>query len=323
MTTSSTSSSAGSDHRAIERKFVDKVNELLEERDGPVVVFGISLKGKTTPEKWAIVQKNLVATVACLRKQTDPNYLIVVAGHDKPNLGKFAERVCWLEAEWERPTDPSQYSNDKQKKRRLLLSQLRKTNIDNFYFFTLDADDYLDRDICSYIRTHNNKTGYYIDKGYIYDVSNGSLGTLSLETAPFYRLCGSCAAFWMTRADLPESYMDKTTIWHKLLDHTHFPEAMEELGRPIEPLPFFGGLYFLNHGASNVQEKGTNASKSARALRWRIRSASKVANVLRRFHVRLPEVPAQVDGAPASSSSTADAESGGGDSSGQPSLELS
>lgn len=277
---------ATEDPRQIERRFVTRVNQFLGELKGPVIVFGISLKARSTPEKWAIVEANLRATLACLEKQTDQNFIVAIAGHDKPKLGRFKRSICWLQADWEPPTAPSQYSNDKQKKRRLILSQLRRTKLDGFYFFTADADDFLHPDLCKHIRADHNRAGYYIDKGYVYDASAGVLGTLSPETQPFHRLCGTCAAFWVTPADLPQSYQDKTTIWSRLLDHTHFPETMAELGRPIAAVPFSAGLYFLNHGASNVQEKGTNRHKTASAVRWRIRSLGKAKSILRQFSVR-------------------------------------
>ncbi|GAB4066934.1 polysaccharide pyruvyl transferase family protein [Ancylobacter sonchi] len=276
------------DRDIIRQNFIDKTNRLAAKRESPLVVFGISLKAKRSEEQWLIVEANLRATLAALSKQTDDNFIIAIAGHDEPKLGKYGENVVWLEADWDPPTDPSQYSNDKQKKRRLILSQLRRTELTGFYFYTLDADDFLHPNVCKHIRADDNRLGYYADKGYLYDASTGHVAVFSPPKMSFYKQCGSCAAFWVTTEDLPKNTNDRTTIWHKLLDHTSYPEICAELGRPIAPFPFHAGLYFLNHGASNIQEKGTSKNKSAMVERMKLESQEEVEEILERFSVVPP-----------------------------------
>ena len=285
--------------RNIEQTFIDDLNSRLICIEGPVIVFGLPLKANTGRAKWDIVQRNLRATLGNLRRQSDKNFVVIVAGHDKPDMGAHDGNVCWVDARWPPPESPDGYSHDKLKKRRLILSLIRRSVLKEFYFFTLDSDDYVDPDLCAYVRSDHNRSGYYIDKGYIYDVTTGVLGQNEPVRSPFYKYCGSCAAFWLTKRDLPLRATDTSTFWNDVSNkHVHIPQQMAEKGRPMATFPFNAALYLVNHGASNIQEKGTSASKARLAHRTQIRSQVRVANVLRRFGVRPTPSPNLVTAQP-------------------------
>ena len=252
----------------------------------PIVVFGISLKGKKDDESWAWVEKNLDNTIANLSRQVDKNFLIVVAGHDRPKLSPESEALClWLQVNWPRPTKPTEYNNDKRKKRYVILSALERAGVKDFYFFTMDADDYLHPHLCKHIRADNNGFGYFISKGYIYDVARHKLAKLAPKGAPFYKHCGSCAAIWTSSDDFPKGISDKETIWWTLKDHTSMPERSEALGRPLSPMPFYAGLYLFNHGFNTLREQNLDRHKLLLIDRRAIDDEEEVTSILNRFKV--------------------------------------
>ncbi len=179
----------------------------------------------------------------------------------------------------------SRYSGDKQRKRRLTLAALKKTELSGFYFFMLDADDLVHKDVCDFILTDDNRAGYVVDKGYVYDVPSKTLGALK-GTTPFYEHCGSCAAVWLTKDELPESSSDKETLIHRIRDHVTLPETMRENGKCAQKIPFFAVFYYLNHGVNNLVLKGEKAQrKSSLAGRHKVLEQVKKDNIAKAFSI--------------------------------------
>ncbi len=69
------------------------------------VAFAISLKSKRVSRNWTRVQNNLARTLRSIINNTDQNYRIVIAGHEKPNIEEMKhERVTWLPVRFPPPT---------------------------------------------------------------------------------------------------------------------------------------------------------------------------------------------------------------------------
>jgi hypothetical protein len=247
------------------------------------VIFGISLRGAAASRNWDDVQDKLRRTIRSLAAQTDRNFHVVVCGHDEPDLSEFGDIVSWLPVSWPVPAGPKEFSNDKMKKRRWILLNLRPLVTSGIYFFTLDADDLIVDNFVEYVRTDHNRAGYYIDKGYALDVETNSLAKLDAKTRAFHKTCGSCAAFWLTPIHMPRRMGDKDNFFSHMIVHTDYPETCAALGRTIQPVPFYAALYLLNHGNNNTQLKNTNASRTASTVKHRIERQDEYDRIMAKF----------------------------------------
>jgi hypothetical protein len=250
------------------------------------VVFGIPLKARVNAVRWDQVQDNLLRTLASIAAQTDTRHHTFVCGHDRPESVAFDAAVSWIPAEWAPPEQPARFSNDKSRKRRWILRTIRPAISEGIYYFLLDADDLISPDLVAHVLASDNRRGYLVEKGYIYDVQNDVLGRLSRKNRPFFKACGSCAAFWLTAADMPVSLQDKKAFFATLNDHTHYDEACAAANRPLEALPFYAAMYLLNHGNNNTQQKGTNEGKTRLARNTSKMKSQERAVILSRFGIR-------------------------------------
>ena len=271
--------------------YADEAAELsinLQTYPAPLIVFGIPLKSKKNSRDWDAVQNNLRRTLRTLFWQRDANFHVIVCGHDKPDFGKFEDKVSWLPVHWDPPTAKEQYSQDKSRKRKWILVNLNRLLEANegLYYFLLDADDLLSKDVVEFIRSNDNRTGYLVDKGYVFDNSNGNLAKMNKDSRPFYKSCGSSAVFWLDKKDLPKKLSDKTTFWSALIDHKEYPEVCEAHGRPLRTFPFYAAMYMLNHGNNNTEEKNNNVIQQRHASDFKIDSGSDVERILRRFGIK-------------------------------------
>ena len=130
----------------------NKANDSTKPNDLEIA-FGISLKSKKVSRNWNIVQTNLSRTLRSILNNTDQNFRIIIAGHEKPNIEEMNhDRVTWLSVSFSRPRYISQYSIDKFRKRRVIGAYLRKIGFSG-YFMPLDADDWIHYRFVEFIRT--------------------------------------------------------------------------------------------------------------------------------------------------------------------------
>lgn len=255
--------------------------------NSPKIIFAIPLRAKKGADAWGTIESNLRATVASVARQRTENVLIMLCGHDKPDLGEFDSLVEWIPADWDPPSDPSKGSWDKAQKRKRILVECRQRSFDGFYFFLLDADDFVDKDIVSYVLADDNRQGYIIDKGYVLDKSTDALAEMAPPRRPFHRSCGSCAIFWLTVDDLPNVKGENSKYWQALREHGKFPETSAEFGRPLAPIPYAAALYMINHGENLSVLQGVSVVQTKHAQEHNIMDKAKRQEILQRF-IALP-----------------------------------
>lgn len=249
----------------------------------PKIVFSIPLRAKKGAEAWAVVESNLRATIASVVRQQDNDVVIMVCGHDRPDLREFADRVVWISADWDAPTDPSRGSWDKTQKRKKMLAECKDYALNGFYFFLLDADDFINNDVVGFIRKNDNRKGYFIDKGYVLDKSTDALAEMVPPRRPFHKSCGSCAVFWLTDEDLPDSEGNNSKYWHALREHGKFPEVSATFGRPLTAIPFPAALYMINHGENLSVLQGVSVVQTKHAQENNILDENKRKAIFEKF----------------------------------------
>ncbi|MDQ1004178.1 uncharacterized protein (UPF0333 family) [Neobacillus niacini] len=109
--------------------YFEKIKIVVYNKPNEVeVAFAISLKSKRSSRNWTRVQNNLARTLRSIINNTDQNFRIVIAGHEKPNITEMKhERVTWLPVHFPPPTHISKYSSDKFRKCRVIGAYLRRS----------------------------------------------------------------------------------------------------------------------------------------------------------------------------------------------------
>lgn len=226
------------------------LGRLYPNPDNPVpnFVFGISLASKQTVNDWPRTVQLLRRTLLSLLNQTDPRFRVFICGHERPDLEELDDpRVTFMTADIAPPKRPSGFRKDKMWKRRLIGAALR--DLGGGYFFPLDADDLVHKRLVEYVLSDNNERGYLIEQGYGEDFLSKRLAPIpGAWSASFDRVCGSCAALYFKKDELPSSGEDDPSLYFNLFkSHAYWRIVAEEAGRPLARIPFFGAVYVVNH----------------------------------------------------------------------------
>jgi hypothetical protein len=233
-------------------------------------MFGISLASRRVSVDWGRTQELLGHTLRSLLNQSDPRFSVVICGHERPELAELADpRVRFVEADGSPPRDSSGFRGDKMRKRRMIGSILRQRG--GGYFFPLDADDLVHRDVVAHALRDDNRRGYLIETGYTLDYANRNLAPVpGAWSVSFDRGCGSSAAIFFAPDDLPvNSEPDNGLYFNLFQSHAYWRLVAEEFGRQLDPLPFPGGVYVVNHAQNlsfRLQRKGVRTENIIRAI---------------------------------------------------------
>ena len=209
------------------------------------VVFLIPLVRRTHVGNWSRVEENLNKTLRCFLRQSNPNWIAIICGQDRPSLPND-ERMYFLPF-----TEPVE-GNDKWGKLGKLVEHFPKVARPSGYVMTFDADDLTHRDLVSRFLTIQHDNGYVIDHGLVHDIAAAAYGQAGKPTPlsplrkPFWKLCGSCAAF---RYDPNEPRLFRDFLV-ALCQHEHrmFPYLARLSGRPLLAVLDNLVMYEVNHG---------------------------------------------------------------------------
>jgi hypothetical protein len=226
--------------------------------------FGIPLRGRATAKNWDRVCKLLDITLGSVLAQTDPDFRVLLACHDIPNVEKFADpRINVIKAEFPPILAVSQQMRDRELKRWLIGERLRV--LGGGYLMMVDADDLVSNRVVEFVRRDAYPHGYILKSGYELNFATGRV-----HHAPrFDRLCGGCAIFHLSPDDLPSSIGSESPCFFQLFqNHTKWNEVAARQNRPFKVLPFRGAMYVTNNGE--------NHSLTANNVGWRRRLIRKL-----------------------------------------------
>lgn len=224
--------------------------------DRAEMAFAISLKSKTVSRCWAGVEANLARTLRSIFGNTDQNFRILIAGHEKPEIEEIQdERVTWIPVNFPPPEGPGQFSRDKMKKRKLIGVYLKETGYSG-YLMPLDADDWIHHRFVEFIRSHPVSEAFVINRGVMVN--------LAIKEAwlrnRFYRGCGSSAVYYFSNDDFPlgikHKDLEETPFYLVVKRHMKVIEHLDEINKHyvMVDLPFV--TWVLGHGDNNSMIKG-------------------------------------------------------------------
>lgn len=155
-----------------------------------VATFIIPLVARIDEEQWRDRCARLRQTLSSLLNSTNPDFEIVVAGHDKPDNLPYDKRVHFVPVDFERPPRDA----DIIRRRRDMLWKIRaawdyaRRNWSTRYVMRVDADDMLSNKLVQWLAENGELPGYRLVHGWI--TKDSWRRWLKKEDA-FYLCCGS------------------------------------------------------------------------------------------------------------------------------------
>ncbi|MCM3616818.1 hypothetical protein M3936_04395 [Sutcliffiella horikoshii] len=186
--------------------------------DDPIpICFGISFKSKKVCRDWQVVQKNLANTLRSILNNSNSNYIIVVAGHEKPSLIEIEnKKIKWITASFPPPIGPRGFNLDKRKKRILIGAYLKTINFNGFYMH-LDADDLIHFKFVEYLNTLSFKKAFIIRESLMVNTNKKEIWL----TKKFYQHCGSSSVIYFSTNELPRTSKKEKSEFSKLAFTSH------------------------------------------------------------------------------------------------------
>ncbi|QED46217.1 hypothetical protein [Cytobacillus dafuensis] len=246
--------------KELELNVSEKTNE---EKDKKEIAFAISLKSRTLSRDWEQVQANLSYTLKSILRNTDQNFRIIIAGHEKPDIDELHHsHVTWLSVDFPPPPPPGsgpEFTEDKKHKRRVIGAYLRKIGFSG-YFMPLDADDWIHYRFVEFIRSQPISNAFLIKKGIMI---NQSLEEIWLRNR-FYIGCGSSALYYFSNEDFPKTSKledaERKLFGLSIMNHQKVPQNLANINKDYKTVHYPLVTYVLGHGDNTSVLKGKKSN---------------------------------------------------------------
>lgn len=224
-----------------------------------MIYFGIPLRSRHASKNWEQVTRVFNRTLHSVYRQTDPDFKIIVACHDIPEITfDIDNRVIFLVADTPYPKDSYEMMLDKGWKISMIAQKIREFG--GGYAMMVDSDDLISNRIAGYVKAHPNENGFLSQYGYIYNEGF----TYAKRVLALHRICGSCAIVNYSVDDLPpampENLWDDTPKdkWIVRKSHRIIPDTLKQAGRPLSVMPFPTTMYLRNTGDNHSMLNGSD-----------------------------------------------------------------
>jgi hypothetical protein len=216
------------------------------------LMFAIPFAARCVTLDWDRACVSLARTLRSVLNQSDSDFYVGVCCHDIPVLPvDIKDRVNLVGADFLPPIGRSKemYRDKSRKKHELarILSQMG-----GGYYFGLDADDLVSRDLVAYAREEADASGYLIETGYVLGANAGTLAPVpgAWRDKPFHQVCGSCTILNLSCSELRggELFRRNEGLFLRMRQHGRYGVDAAALGRALKPIPFPAGVYVLNNG---------------------------------------------------------------------------
>jgi hypothetical protein len=219
--------------------------------------FGIALVPRANARDWPLVEALLDLTLTSVRAQTDPDFRVLIACHDRPRLGWDDPRVELVEADW--PALPPDPDNDDSGRKKHALNDLVLARGGGLLML-LDADDWVDTRLVAAARAavRPDAVGAVLEAGLAADFRTlraAALPDPRIFNGAFYQVCGSSTVAHLRPDDADPVRRDP---FGALRSHHRWAEAADELGVRLARLPV-RGAYLINTSENHSDLHGPYA----------------------------------------------------------------
>ncbi|MFW6076499.1 MAG: glycosyltransferase family A protein [Hyphomicrobiales bacterium] len=218
--------------------------------------FGIALVSRQSAGDWDRVQELLDLTLASLQSQTEQDYKVVIAGHERPRLPKDP-RISFLAADW--PAEaPDARNADSGRKHHAISEHVLHSGGGLLMF--VDADDWVD--VCTVEVARRmiprNCAGGLVEQGLVVDLASLQCAAVPhprIFPGDYHRICGSGGTI---RLDAGARDDVRRNPYLTLRPHNCWVEHADAAGLGLAKLPTLGS-YVINHAENHSEIHGPHA----------------------------------------------------------------
>ncbi len=206
-----------------------------------MLTFIVPLKPRRFANDWDRVVADLDATLQSILRQTDPDFRIVVAYEDLPQVRTRDPRIVFLHVpgprSLERPGEA-----DKLWRVTAAAAWLREEG--GGAVMVVDADDWVSRRVAELVNAHPEVDAWVAGWGWERDARTARMR----PQLRFWKLCGSCVVMRLRPEDLPEA--PRMDFDGSLLGSRHddWPGILRRMGRRVKRFPFAPAVYGIFNG---------------------------------------------------------------------------
>ncbi|MGB7442675.1 MAG: hypothetical protein WA919_16550 [Coleofasciculaceae cyanobacterium] len=225
-----------------------------------MLVFIVPLKSAKVSKSWKYVCQIFERCVRSICSQTDSNFRVVVVCHEKPNIQFNHPHLHYIEVDFPLPEDLGGKRRDKAKKTIKGLMYARQFS--PTHIMVADPDDCLSRHTADFTNQHPNSTGWFLDKGYVYQEKSPFI---YYRKSNFHKWCGTCNIIRADLCPLPDTnndYPENLIRYYYSTNHKNIEYTMSKEGNPLNRFPFIGAVYIVGHG-ENVYQTGFSSLHNA------------------------------------------------------------
>lgn len=232
--------------------------ELNIKKDDIILAFIIPVISRQKASDWQGVELNLARTVESILYADLPQVLVLIAHDEKPG-GEYwgNDKVISIALSPSTIQKNVRTKLDKSRKIKAAACWLRQEGFNDLYIMFLDADDLVSTRLIKYVISNDNKAGYSITNGYVFDLGQNNIST---ALGGFHEICGSCFIGFFSSNELPNDYRDSKSIFSQVCDAKHRDHAKVAigLGKQIVVVRFPAVVYVINHVNSSEHMRTGN-----------------------------------------------------------------
>jgi hypothetical protein len=222
--------------------------------------FGIALIARQSARNWPLIETLLDLTIHSVCAQTDQEFRVVIAGHDRPRTMPADSRFSFLQADWP-PDGPGLHNEDSGRKKHAIGRHVLER--EGGLLMLLDADDWVDVELVEAARAMigRHQIGALIETGFVADfrtLRTAAIPHPRIFDREYHRICGS-STIARLRPDTADPLRQNPC--DVLISHHEWLEGARANGADLARLPV-SGAYVVNTSENHSEVYGPYA-------RWR------------------------------------------------------
>ncbi|MDO6687743.1 MULTISPECIES: glycosyltransferase family A protein [unclassified Agarivorans] len=230
------------------------------------------LRHPATANDFGRVNQLLQKTIDSLKNQSNQNFQLIIVCNEGTklsiNTGDIDTQLIFVDFPptekvevIDDETQQQQWNNVRKDKGTKYLTGINTALSNDAEFIAfIDADDYLHKDLVTYIYDNKDKNdGFIINKGFGYKLDSNIVH----EIHPFHHSCGTCNVY---RANLFKPYLNNASFANQnsllssvddfitydvLGSHKHANELFEKAGATYNYIPFEAAMYIVDNGEND------------------------------------------------------------------------
>jgi hypothetical protein len=226
-----------------------------------MLAFITTLRHPQNSADYGHIEALLQDTLASLTQQSCDEYVVIIVGNRRPAF-PLSNRAVFVEVDFPPPSDHKGPRTgrasaiwDKGTKNGVGLIAARDFEPD--YVMFVDADDFVHRELAAFAHVRPGHAGWVVKRGWMYSRARNAYKL----RRKFYRACGTSfiipfdaydvlphLTVSATQQEIAEAFGERL---ENILEHGWAFDWWRKHGRILEPLPFPGAVYHVEHGENH------------------------------------------------------------------------